>query len=276
MGEASVLVRAFAVFIAASILAAPSASAATRKPAVQVLNSLPVASEEEAGYNRDLFRHWIRQPDGCTTRQVVLIDERTAGSVSGCSVANGRWTSFYDGRVTTNPRTLDIDHMVPLKEAWDSGAWRWTAATRTAYANDLGYALSLVAVSASANRSKSDRDPAQWLPTHGRCAYAKAWIGVKYRWRLTVDPAEKRALVNALQGCPSTMTVPAIATRTVQTTAPRPTPAREPALTGGGTDPRFGTCGEANAAGYGPYVRGENVEYDWYIDRDKDGVACER
>ena len=276
MGEASAIVRSLALFIAASVLAAPSAQAATRKPAVQLLNSLPVAAEETSGYSRDLFRHWIRQADGCTTRQDVLIDERTAGSVSGCSVVNGRWTSFYDGVTTTNPRSLDIDHMVPLKEAWDSGAWRWNAATRQAYANDLGYGLSLVAVTASANRSKSDRDPAEWMPARGRCSYAKAWIGVKYRWRLSVDAPEKRALASALQGCPTTMTVPPIAARTnASTVAPAPTGSAAPETSSAGLDPRFRTCGEANAAGYGPYVRGQDPEYAWYIDRDKDGVACE-
>ena len=276
--------RTLAVFLAAFLLTAPDAHAANRKPALQLLQSLPVSAEVASGYDRDQVPHWIDQPDGCTTRQAVLVAERTSGRVVGCTVVGGHWTSSYDGATTADPGAFDIDHMVPLREAWDSGAWRWTTATRRAYANDLGYAHSLVAVSASANRSKSDRDPADWLPRRGRCTYAKAWVGVKYRWRLSVDAAEKRALTRVLRACPSAMAVPRLAPRTIAVDAARPggsSPAEPPnpgptaPASGGATDPRFDTCGAANAAGFGPYVSGQDAEYDWYIDRDRDGLACE-
>ena len=280
-GEVSSLAAALAALICAWTAAAPPADAATRKPAVQLLDSLPVSSGAPAGYDRDRFRHWTSVPGtGCSTRQVVLIDERRAGAVRGCAVAGGTWLSVYDGVEVSNPRSLDIDHMVPLKEAWLSGAWRWTPATRSAFANDLGYTMSLLAVTASTNRSKSDRDPAQWLPTANRCAYAKGWVGVKYRWRLSVDAAEKSALQRVLRGCSRLMVVPSLADRqTVDIDAPAATPTAgvAPASAGtGGLDPRFDTCGAANDAGFGPYARGEDPEYEWYIDRDRDGVACER
>jgi len=268
---------ALAVALAAFVAAAPPAEAASRKPAAMVLNSLPVASEVASGYSRGLFRLWLdADRDGCDTREEVLVAEATSGSVVGCAVSNGRWVSTYDGVSTANPSTFDIDHMVPLKEAWDSGAWRWSAATRNNYANDLGYAAALIAVSASSNRSKSDRDPTDWLPALARCTYAKYWIGVKYRWRLSVDPAEKSALTRVLSNCRPLMTVPPLAARTVDAGAEAPT-AGSPSQgsSSGGTDPRFGTCAEAVAAGYGPYARGVNDEYDWYIDRDSDGVVCE-
>ena len=276
-GEVSALAVALAALIAAAVAAAPAADAATRKPAVQILDSLPVSSGVPDGYDRGLFRHWTTVPGtGCSTRQAVLIDERTAGAVRGCSVAGGSWVSVYDNVQVTDARSLDIDHMVPLKESWLSGAWRWTPATRTAFANDLGYGMALLAVTASTNRSKSDRDPAEWLPAANRCGYAKAWVGVKYRWRLSVDPAEKSALQRVLRGCSPLMTVPPLATRqTADADTPPPAPPSAPA-DGGGLDPRFDTCGAANAAGFGPYVRGQDPEYDWYIDRDRDGVACER
>lgn len=282
-GEISGLAVALCALIAGFVVTASPAHAAARKPAVQVLDSLPVSSIAFDGYRRELFRHWTTV-DGCTTRQRVLIDERAAGSVRGCSVPGGSWVSSYDNRPVTNPRTLDIDHMVPLKEAWVSGAARWSPTTRTAYANDLGYAMSLLAVTASTNRSKGDRDPAGWLPAANRCDYAKGWIGVKFRWRLSVDPAEKAALQRVLRDCPPLMVVPALASRETQTDALPAPPVDAPADTvetaaqsgAGELDPRFGTCGEANAAGYGPYVRGQDPEYAWYIDRDGDGVACER
>ncbi len=76
---------------------------------------------------------------------------------------------------------------------------------------DAGYAGSLIAVSASSNRSKSDRDPTDWLPERARCKYAKTWIAVKYRWRLAVDSQEKSELSRILRGCSPTMKVPSLA-----------------------------------------------------------------
>jgi hypothetical protein len=101
-----------------------------------------------------------------------------------------------------DPSQLDVDHMVPLAEAWGSGARRWTTEVREAFANDLGYAGSLIAVTASSNRSKGDQDPAEWLPprTAYRCTYVSEWIAVKWRWRLTIDKTEQaslRVLANA-------------------------------------------------------------------------------
>lgn len=95
--------------------------------------------------------------------------------------------------------------MVALKEAWDSGARGWSANRRRAFANDLGDRRSRRAVSASSNRSKSDRDPAEWLPpVKGfHCTYATQWVVVKVRWRLTADRAEKRTLRSVLVTCPT-------------------------------------------------------------------------
>lgn len=191
---------------------ATPAAADTRRDAIRVLNSLPVSIERPDGYDRDLFRHWSDlDGDGCNTREQVLIDEKVDGRVVGCDVVGGRWQSAYDGDVTINPSSFDIDHYVPLKEAWDSGAWRWNAATRERFANDLGFAGALIAVSASSNRSKSDRDPAEWLPERGVCQYAKTWIAVKFRWRLAVDTTEKSELTRILRGCSPKMRVPSLA-----------------------------------------------------------------
>lgn len=269
----SLVVAAMAILVVSAGSGASPAQADQSKPASQVLASLPVSPEVAVGYARSLFRLWVdADRDGCNTRAEVLMDEARSGRRSGCRVTGGTWISAYDGVQTQDPGAFDIDHLVPLKEAWDSGAWRWTAQTRQAYANDVGYQYSLIAVSASSNRSKGDRDPAEWLPAQGRCAYAKRWIAVKFRWRLAVDIAEKSQLRRILSGCPLLMTVPDLAPRwTVETEPPQ----------GGdesadqGLDPRFDTCGEANGAGYGPYRRGQDPEYAWYIDRDRDGLACE-
>ena len=200
------------VALALSVVHAVPASADTRRDALRVLNSLPVSPEQSAGYDRDLFRHWSDlDGNGCDTRDDVLIDERVVGSVVGCEVMGGTWSSSYDGVRTTDPSGFDVDHVVPLKEAWDSGAWRWSANTRERFANDLDYPGALIAVSASSNRSKSDRDPAEWLPERGLCRYAKTWIAVKFRWRLAVDSREKSELTRILLGCSPTMRVPSVA-----------------------------------------------------------------
>ena len=194
------------------VAVATSAQADTRRDAIRVLNALPVSVERPDGYDRELFRHWSDlDADGCDTRQQVLIDERTAGRIDGCDVVGGRWVSVYDGVETSEPGGFDVDHVVPLKEAWDSGAWRWSARTRERFANDVGFPGSLIAVSASSNRSKSDQDPAEWLPERGVCAYAKTWIAIKFRWRLAVDTTEKSELTRILAGCPPRMRVPSIA-----------------------------------------------------------------
>ena len=164
---------------------------------------LRVAREVRRGYDRDLFVHWISQGDGCDTRDRVLIGEaRRDPAVSpDCALTGGRWFSYYDGVSTSDPATLDIDHMVPLAEAWDSGARHWSAGRRQRYANDLGDRRSLVAVTAASNRSKSDQDPREWLPDRARCRYLAEWVAVKLRWSLTVDRAEQRVLTRRVGSC---------------------------------------------------------------------------
>ncbi len=201
--------------IAAGTFPAAQASAATKVSgtALALLGRLATKAEHGKGYARSKFQLWIdADRDGCDTRDEVLIVEskRPVRIGSGCRIYGGKWYSAYDGRWTTNPSTFDIDHVVALKEAWDSGAWKWTKARRRAYANDLGSGRSLRAVTASSNRSKSDRDPAQWLPNRVsfRCTYATQWVATKVRWHLAVNAAERRALHRILSSCPArTITV---------------------------------------------------------------------
>ena len=168
------------------------------------IDHIPVADEVRTGYDRDLFRLWVdADGDGCDTRAEVLISEaEDAPSVgSGCSLSGGRWYSYYDGVSQTSASTLDIDHVVPLAEAWDSGARSWTADRREAYANDLGDSHTLVGVTASLNRSKGDQDVAEWLPPINDCRYIKDWVTAKIRWGLSQDAAEQGALRDIAAGC---------------------------------------------------------------------------
>jgi hypothetical protein len=214
VGVGLVLATLLLLWTSVSPIAATSKATGT---AIELLAVLGTGPEHPAGYNRTLFRHWIdSDDDGCNTRLEVLIAEArgTPGVGDGCTVT-GSWRSAYDAIVTTNPRTFDIDHVVPLKEAWDSGAWAWTPALRERYANDLGDWRALRAVTAASNRSKADRDPADWLPPRVafRCTYANDWIAVKIRWSLRVDADERTALEALLALCPTkTLTVNVLAT----------------------------------------------------------------
>ncbi|UQW99217.1 HNH endonuclease family protein [Streptomyces sp. RerS4] len=155
------------------------------------VTALPVAIEDRTGYRRTSFRHWNAgdlPADGCSTRQEVLLAEAVEYPEigPGCVLSGGMWVSYYDEVSVTDPARLDIDHMVPLAEAWDSGASSWTAQRREAYANDQGQTASLVAVTARSNRSKADQDPAQWLPPspEALCRYGAEWTATKLRWGL--------------------------------------------------------------------------------------------
>lgn len=186
---------------------APAPEATASPVEEEVVDRLVVAPELDGDdYDRHAFKHWVdADKDGCDTRQEVLVVEsRTQATVEPkCRVAVGEWLSLYDAVVVTNPATLDIDHMVPLKEAWESAAATWTDGQREAYANDLDEEMALIAVTASTNRSKADRDPAQWRPPDEAywCEYAIAWATVKAKWALTADEAEVAALEEMLTAC---------------------------------------------------------------------------
>lgn len=174
----------------------PSTSAAQTQ-----LNGLTVrAKNNGSGYDRSLFPHWVIIQSPCDAREHVLRrDGHTVQVDSGCRPTSGRWSSEYDGVWTDNASSFDIDHMVPLHEAWRSGANTWSTAQRQNFANDVN-SPQLWAVTASSNRSKGDRDPSQWMPprTAIHCDYVKAWINVKHRYNLSVTSTEKSSIQSTI------------------------------------------------------------------------------
>ncbi len=116
-----------------------------------------------------------------------------------CYPTSGTWTSPFDGETADDPSDVSVDHFVPLKEAWDSGASDWSTDRREDFANDLN-APQLWAVSPSSNSSKGSSDPAEWMPSETgiHCDYATSWINVKHEWDLTIDPDEQQALTELL------------------------------------------------------------------------------
>lgn len=168
----------------------------------RAVKRLRVAAERPRGYDREKFPHWIDANGDCEdTRAEVLVQESRRRTTGDCTIRTGRWLSYYDRRRHTDAGDLDIDHLVPLAEAWRSGARRWTTDTRRRFANDLRDRRTLVAVTAGVNRSKSDRDPSDWMPRYHRCRYVRHWTIVKTRWSLRVNRAEKRTLRRHASRC---------------------------------------------------------------------------
>ncbi|KAK0637475.1 hypothetical protein B0T17DRAFT_614062 [Bombardia bombarda] len=155
------------------------------------------------GYDRDLFPTWSTIEGTCNTREYVL--KRDGSNVvvnSACTATSGSWYSPYDGATWTAASDVDIDHMVPLSNAWKSGAYAWTTAKRTQFANDITRPQ-LWAVTDNVNQAKSDSSPDAWKPPLSSyyCIYARAWVQVKYYYALTITSAEKTALTSMLNTC---------------------------------------------------------------------------
>jgi hypothetical protein len=250
---------------------------------------------DRGGYDRALFPHWDDEDgDGCDTRCEVLGAQQRV---------DGTWLSEWDGYSTPDASELQVDHVVALAEAWDSGAATWPPDRRDAYAD---WVPNLLAVSAAMNLAKGDRDAAEWFPARAEanCLWASTVVRVKARWDLAVDTAERDALANLLRTCsdaptpPTTTTTPPTTTTTTApppaTTAPPPTTTAPPPPTtmalvpAGGCTPGYSPCippgGDVDCAGgrgNGPrYVEGpvtvDPAGGDPYgLDGEGDGIGCE-
>ncbi|MEO8251761.1 MAG: HNH endonuclease family protein [Chloroflexota bacterium] len=242
-----------------------------------MLALLPVVAEHRTGYDRGLFPLWMdADGDGCNTRKEVLIQEAIIAPTVGssCSLTGGTWHSLYDGLTLTDASQVQIDHLVALAEAWDSGAWAWSTPRRELFANDLDVTWTLIAVSGASNEAKADKDPADWLPSEpdALCPFVSAWIAVKARWGLSVDQREQSALAGLIVRCPD-VRMPLVRASTVEST-PVPAPS-------GGCSPAYPTvcipppppdldCRDI------PYRRFTVLPPDpHHFDGDHNGVGCE-
>lgn len=264
---------------------ARSSSSITAASALSQLNTLPVkgrAGGPAMVRTRDFGQAWLDvDRNGCDTRNDIL--RRDLRSVvlkpgtRGCVVLRGVLAEPYSGRTigfvrgSTTSGLVQIDHVVALGDAWAKGAQTIGATQRLRLANDP---LNLLAVDGALNQQKKASDAASWLPPNKafRCAYVARQIAVKAKYRLWVTAAEKAAMVRVLGSCPSGST-PTITT--TATAPPATAPSGAPSPTASGLDPRFSSCAQAKAAGYGPYRRGVDPEYAWYVDGDGDGIVCE-
>ena len=236
-------------------------------------------------YSRAQWSHWSDDDGDCqdTRHEVLIAESFSTISFKGtktCQVDTGQWYDPYTGITVFVAGDLDVDHMVPLQNAHVSGGWQWSAGVKKAFANDLSDADHLIAVTASANRSKGSRSPDEWKPPNQSywCEYAKDWTRIKYNWGLTVTTAEYSALQSMLSLCATSVNVQhgAGSGSAVQTTideSPGPVNGASCDCSGNtlnctdfsthaGAQACFQACGGVNNDVHG-------------LDRDKDGSACE-
>ena len=174
------------------------------------LVTMTVAGPPGQPYSRDAFgsgwasnarTHGWDSQSGCNTRQAALMrDGQDVAVTANCKPETGTWLDPYSGVTLTNPSSLDIDHVVPLAEAWRTGAWQWDKDRRVALANDP---LEVIAVDGSQNKSKSDKGPEAWRPQNSAwCGYSLRWVAVKDKYALGLSSeAERSALEEMLDTC---------------------------------------------------------------------------
>ena len=206
---------------------APSASTIILRLAI-------APADTQTAYDRDEWKHWTDADGDCqNTRHEVLLSESTAPpefkDSRQCQVVTGSWADPFTARVFTDPRDLDVDHMVPLANAHRSGGHAWDGERKRQYANHLAYEGHLVAVSRSANRSKGSRGPDEWRPPNQDywCQYALDWATIKREWDLTATQSEADALSEMLDTCDTRIYIQAErrqAARIEPTPTPEPTP----------------------------------------------------
>ena len=260
----------------------PSTPAATDATTLVItVAEIPAGIPE---YDRGEWRHWTDEDGDCQdARQEVLIAESlvevTYEDDRRCRVATGRWWAPHLGHHLENPRHLDVDHHVPLKNAHLSGGWAWDEERKEEYANYLTDLAHLVAISARHNRSKGARGPEEWAPPDNDlwCDYALHWAEIKQEWNLTMTAVESEIVMDMLGTCenPPEFEVEIRETMEVKVGVHKPTAEPDGTV--------YASCGEAAAAGE-PRVlgsRGGGQGFPKEIvpsarDGDGDGVVCER
>lgn len=205
---AGIVIVALAIY-AAWQLAQSSHSPQGNGEALVALEALPVKGRApKTGYARSQFGAGWAVTGGCDTRNIILVRDLKQAVVSGnCKVASGQLDDPYTGKRITFQRgsgtsaAVQIDHVVALSNAWQTGAQQLSSEQRQQLANDP---LELLAVDGPANQQKGDGDAATWLPSHKpfRCQYVARQIAVKRKYDLWVTTGEKAAMQRVLATCP--------------------------------------------------------------------------
>lgn len=175
---------------------------------IEFIHHNEVYGDVSEPYKRDKhFGTWIRDPhdNSCyNTRAKVLIRDSSSKVTfarNGCTVASGNWEDPYTGREHTRASDVQIDHFVPLKNAYISGAYRWSSQRRCLYANYMGNNFHLLSVNGKENTTKSDRTPEGYMPPQRsyQCQYLVQWLKTKLIWSLGLTPPEKETVLNLVR-----------------------------------------------------------------------------
>lgn len=308
-----------AVSLEPTVAALTPTDASPTPRTVALVATLVVAepSGELPGYDRDDWKHWTDADNDCQdTRQEVLIEESSVSVTFTdsrmCRVETGSWTDPYTGLITDDPSDLDIDHMVPLANAHDSGAHGWSDERKEQFANYLLFEGHLIASTVSANRSKGRRGPEAWRPPDKGywCQYAVDWVAVKQEWDLTATQAEADALREMLATCEHASILqttdagaasevtpsptPTAQSQPAEVTSPTPTPSPSPTASAEPAPAATEEAGPSNLL-YDPdgpdrncsdFERWEDAQLFYEaaggpesdphrLDRDRNGIACE-
>lgn len=268
-----------------SAVTVPIGQSGTSQSLIDQLSQINITDEhDQSGYDRDDWPHWVDlNESGCDTRKDVLRQQLIAtdatASADDCAISTGLWYSSYDDTFVTVASDLEIDHIVALREAFESGAFSWDKQTRRDFANDT---RNLVAITRSANRSKSDNDVADWRPPeHAWCAVSTRIIDVKFRYALSVDRDEHGALLEMIATCdsPTQRDLGEPASLPTSTTTPSRQSSDSPATTTQPPNPG----NTKNCSDFATYVEAKTW-FDRYfpaygdvakLDGDGDGEPCE-
>ena len=257
---------------------------ATSTPATPLTITVAPIPEDIPEYDRSDWRHWIDEDGDCQdARQEVLIaeslDQVTFETDRKCRIETGRWFGVFDGHHLENVGHVDIDHMVPLRNAHLSGAWAWNPAMKEEYANYLEDPDHLIAVASRANRSKGARGPEEWMPSNQDywCRYATDWAEIKEWWELNMTKVESEIVMDMLGTCEHPPEVDVREALESATGEHEPEPAEEP------RNSVYGSCQEAEFAGESRFQGSQSggLGYPKAMvpsarDGDGDGVVCER
>ena len=170
----------------------------------QAQYSLKIESERTSGFKSSSFHLWLdADGNGCDAKSEVLVSKAIKKPTIGkkCALSKGSWLDFYSGKIQTKAEKLGVDHIVSLAEAWRSGAWKWSASERDAFANEITDPDLLVVASLVSIKAKAGNDPAKWLPEVGRCEYLRKWISIKARFGLSIDQKEADFIKSSLEPC---------------------------------------------------------------------------
>ncbi len=209
------LVSAFIALVLLSPLTPRYSVSAAESKAIEALNQLDIKGRApKTGYERAAFGSpWSDvNRNGCDTRNDILFRDLRSiifeSQRDSCVIVSGILEDSYSGetidfiRGRSSSLAVQIDHVVSLSNAWQTGAFSWGSAKRKEFANDP---LNLQAVKGSLNSQKGDGDAATWLPPNKsyRCSYVARQIAVKNRYGLWVTPPEKKAMIRILSSCPN-------------------------------------------------------------------------